>query len=89
MTVSEIVASNAKYLAHKEGMFLKELEDAVGVCHGYFAQVKKMNRVLPIDIAVRIADEFGVSLEYLISKDLAREEKIKRLEAELAELKGE
>ena len=89
MTVSEIVASNAKYLAHKEGMFLNELEDAIGVCHGYFAQIKRMKRGLSVDIAVRIANELGVSIEYLTNKDLTREEKIKRLEAELAELKGE
>ena len=86
MTISERIARNAKYLCHKQGKKLQDLEAEVGVSQGYLSRVKG-RRIIPIDTAYEFAHSLNIDIESLMFRNFAKEDKLYRLEREIADLK--
>lgn len=79
---------NACYLLKGRGITLKEFEKNAGVSPGYLSRCKSDNKKISLDLAMKIADGLGMSVDEIIAVD-AKALRIAQLEAELKELKGE
>lgn len=88
MTISERIAKNAKFLCHKQGKLVADMEKAIGVSTGYFSRVKG-KKSIPIETGYKVADFLGIDIGTLAFAQLAKQEKVDRLEAELIRLKRE
>jgi transcriptional regulator with XRE-family HTH domain len=61
-----------RFLRHRRGMTLRELADALGFrSHGFIGDLESGRKYPSLDLAVRIADFFGVPLDRLARDDLA------------------
>ena len=88
MTISERIASNARWLCQRQGKNIGDMEAAVGVSTGYLSRIKG-KETLRIDTGYALATYLGVSMDDLVNPKLARQERIAELKAELAELEQE
>lgn len=88
MTISEIIAKNARAICRRRKIPIHELEQKIGVSQGYLSRIKGKS-TLSIDAGYAIADQLGVSMEYLMSEDIARKLRIAELKKELALLEQE
>ena len=81
-------------LLQERGLLQKDLCSAIGVSPASFTNFKGRNNLLPLEIALNVAEFFHVSVEYLVygidySSDLTLKDVIeenKRLKSKLAEI---
>lgn len=60
-----------RFLRRQRGMTLREVADALGFrSHGFVGDLESGRKYPSLDLAVRIADLFGVSLDRLARDDL-------------------
>ena len=62
-------AERLRLAREKKGMGLKELREAVGVSQSAMSHYSTGATLPPLDVAVKIADALGVSLNWLCGKD--------------------
>lgn len=89
MTPSQILISNAQYFCKKNGIRIQDFEQEIGMTRGHLARYYRMERPIGLDTAVYISKRFGISLDMLVSDDIQKQERILKLERELANLKKE
>lgn len=89
MTASQILISNTQYFCKKNGIRVQDFEKEIGMSRGHLARYYRMERQIGLDTAVYISKRFGISLDALVSEDIQKQERIVKLERELANLKKE
>lgn len=83
--------SNVQCLIEREGCYIGEVEKAIGVSVGYFSRSRKHDTKIPLISAYKVSQYFGVSLEDLLTqnyREVLIEEKIKKLQCELDDIRG-
>ena len=89
MTASQILISNTQYFCKKNGIRIQDFEEEIGMTRGHLARYYRTEKPIGLDTAVYISKRFGISLDMLVSEDIQRQERIVKLERELANLKKE
>lgn len=87
MTSSQILISNALYFCKKNKIRVRDLEEEIGYSRGYLATAMREERSISLDVAVRISEKFGISISEMVSCDIQKQDRIMKLERELAKLK--
>lgn len=60
-----------RILRHRRGMTMRELTDALGFkSHGFISDLESGRKHPSLELAVRIADYFGVSVDQLARDDI-------------------
>lgn len=68
MTITELVASNVRYLAKKKGIKIGEIERQCGVALGYFSRKDRLGDTsIPINTVMIAANILDISLDELCS----------------------
>lgn len=89
---SKIIYNNIRYLCESKGIQINELESVVNTSPGYLSRTGTGKKFMSIDIACRVAEYFGITLEKLLSDDFHNEliqMKINDLQAEIKKLESE
>ena len=61
------VYSMAKYLCRKKQISMGELEKGIGVSQGYLSRVGSGKKGISLEIAIKIADYFEISVDDLLN----------------------
>ena len=92
MDVNELFYRNVVYHCRSRRLKIGYIEMEAGVSQGYLSRItneKGRNRRIPLEIAAAFAKLLGVTVDDLITVDLARERRIQLLEQELEQLRRE
>ena len=76
MTITELIASNVRYLAREKGIKLGIVEKQCGVSIGYFSRKALNDASIPIHVVKQAAEVLDISLDELCSN--FRFERLKR-----------
>ena len=87
MTSSQILISNALYFCKKNKIRVQDFEEEIGYSRGYLATAMREGRSISLDVAVLISNRFGISISEMVSSDIQKQDRIMKLERELAKLK--
>lgn len=81
---------NIQYLCKKKEIAIGILEKASGLSVGYLSRVKaKHSKGMSIEKAYRISKELNVSIEDLIERDFAKENRLEDLKREREKIDAE
>ena len=91
MDINEMFYRNDWYYCKSKRIRIGDAEHRAGVSQGYLSRVTNRDsgrgRRVTLEIAAAFAKILGVTVDDLITLDLARERRIQLLEAELEQLK--
>ena len=82
--------ANIKYICDEKGLNLGDVERKAGVSQGYLSRIRNTaGKGISLMKAYFLAKQVGETLDDLLSRDIDKEQRIKKLEEELRMLKGE
>lgn len=86
-TPSVIFLENTKYYLKKQKIAISDFEKELGYSKGFLSRIEARESGIGLNLADEIAKKLGKTINEMIENDLWLNERIRKLEKELNELK--